>query len=172
MKNLNHYILTLFLLVPIFCNGQEMVYKYNKIYYDGKIYEKDQVNSIMMTSIEANRLYRESLTSKSKMRSYALAGSLSTVLTTVFVLDFKNTIEESIVSAILLTPTYYALIAIAGGASITLYTATLYHHQKSNTSLKNAVNHYNWEVNELKKQDLSYFKLGMTNNGVGLSYVF
>jgi hypothetical protein len=172
MKNVKQFILTIVFLIPLFCYGQEMIYNNNKISYEGKVYNKNSINSIMMASPEAYRLYSESINSSRKIRDFAIGGALATALTVFCISQYKKSLKSDPLLSLIIAPVSFALIAISGVTSISLFTVALSHRQMSNRRLKEAVNHYNWEIHQNKEQDLSYLKLDISNHGLSLNYSF
>jgi hypothetical protein len=160
-------------LCPQIGNTQEMAYNNGKIFYKGNFYDKSNVHSIMMASPEAYRLFNESIHSSRNINSYAIGGAISSILSIYITLDYRRSYEESpLLTKFFLAPISFALIAVTGGVGLTLFAAAISNKQIAHRRMNEAINHFNWEVNQLKDQDTSYLKIGISKNGLGLSYHF
>ena len=149
-----------------------MIYKYDKIFYDGNVMEKSDITNIMMASPEAYRLYSESMSSSKGITGLMTGGIVCTALTVWSIYIHKKGRQEHPIASIITSPLSIALITVSGAGSAILFAAAASKKQMANRYLNQAVNHYNWEMNQIKKQDQSYIEVCIGTNGIGLVYNF
>ncbi len=97
-------------------------------------------------------------------------GFVSGVYSILFIRELNNTRSNTLIRGERDFAVSFTTLMTA--ASAALLALAINKVQLSNRYMRQAVNHYNWEVNKIGQREVSSIELELTGNGFGLVYKF
>lgn len=158
-------------LLPNQAEGQFITKKGRKYIQEDKIYAKEDLGIVFENSPQAMNYYKKGISKGKTARTLFTVGTTMIgvsfmVLGLAVVTDSNDgSIDETTLAALLFSTTMFSVGIIVDLISIPIYSS-------ARSNMNNAVNHYNWEIENQTKKEIGSFHLGVTNHGLGLVYSF